>query len=245
MARAIQAKRMGKARRKSVKSRSSRGSRRALTAFKPYNGIQGTNPANVGVFRGIGFPDRLFVNLVYSDSFALAPSAGTITPYNTFVVNSIWDPQDALGGGQPTYYDQFAAIYKRYRVAGAKMTCTFAYSQNSTNGIGPALVGMQSSDLATLPTTDAGTLISTPNTSYKLLVPGDSPQTVVSTYSQKNTYPGQDSLCTSAFGSNPDRRWFTKVWASPQGQEVTMPINVVMMIEYTVELTDLLQQVDA
>lgn len=245
MARQIQARRMQYKKKKRTSVRKVRGERGKQLTYTPYASIRGTNPKNTAVFRGIGFPDRLFTNLVYSDSFILTPSAGTITPFMVFQLNSIFDSQYALGGGQPTYYDQLALVYKRYKVLGAKITCNYSYGNTTTAGVGPAIVGIQCSDLTTLPTTDAGTLISSPNVGYDVLVVGDTPKNVVQTYSAKATYPDQDALLTATFGANPDRGWFAKVFASPQGLEVTAPINVVMMIEFNVELTDVLQVTDA
>ncbi|HHZ94411.1 MAG TPA: hypothetical protein EYN67_02375 [Flavobacteriales bacterium] len=48
------------------------------------------------------------------------------TPYYEFVyqLNNLFDPQVALGGHQPMYYDSFAAIYNEYLVTSAKVIIT-------------------------------------------------------------------------------------------------------------------------
>ena len=70
--------------------------------YTPYPSIR-VLIENQTTFKGKGFPDRLTTNVVYSDSFILDPSAGTPTPYKTYLLTSGYDPDNAVGGGQPTY----------------------------------------------------------------------------------------------------------------------------------------------
>lgn len=219
--------------------------RQRFNQYKPYPGIRGTNPQNVVRVRGIGMPDRLITNLVYSDSLILDPSAGTPTPY--FVINmaSAFDPQFAIGGGQPTYWDQLALIYKKYQVVGCKVTANFSYATQLLGGVGPSLVGIECSDIGTIPTGDAGTLISSPNTSFELLSIQDGTKSVVATYSPKNTFPNELSGTVALTSASPALSWLAKIFASPQGTDVEQPINLVIMVEYCVEFSDLLGVVDA
>ena len=131
-----------------------------MQAYTPYSSIRGTNPANQTTFKGKGFPDRLTTNVVYSDSFILDPSAVTPTPYKTYLLTSGFDPDNALGGGQPTYWDQLATVYSRYKVNGAKITATFSKSSTNAANEGPYICGIECSDQTSLPTTNAGVLIS-------------------------------------------------------------------------------------
>lgn len=195
--------------------------------------------------KGIGLPDRLNTNLVYSDAFPLDPSAGTPTPFAAYRMTSVFDPDNALGGGQPTYHDQLAAMYKYYIVKGAKITATFGYSNQTAAGVGPALCGVQCSDVTTIPSTDSGVLISAPNTSYAMLTPGGEAVKVVATYSAKNTFPYDMADLTAGVSSNPAINWFAKVFASPIGSEQEAPISCTIIIEYNVEYHNLLQLVDA
>ena len=129
--------------------------------YTPYPSIRGTNPENQTTFKGKGFPDRLTTNVVYSDSFILDPSAGTPTPYKTYLLTSGYDPDNAVGGGQPTYWDQLSTVYSRYKVNGAKITATFSKSSTISANEGPYICGIECSDSTSLPTTNAGVLIST------------------------------------------------------------------------------------
>lgn len=217
--------------------------RKVRNAYAPYNGIRGTNPTSLVRVRGIGMPDRLITNLVYSDNKTLTPGAGSLG-FSVFRLNSVFDPDEAVGGGQPTYHDQISTMYKRYRVLGAKITAHFSYASGITAGIGPAICGIQCSDVNTIPTSDVGGVISLPNTGYAMLSPNGDPVKVVATYSQKNTYPGQSMDLTANVGANPLFAWLAKVFAGSLGSTDTTAIQCVVVIEYCVEYSDLLQVVD-
>lgn len=211
--------------------------------YAPYQGIRGTNPTNVVRVRGIGMPDRLITNLVYSDNKTVTPGAGSLG-FFVMRMTSVFDPDEAVGGGQPTYHDQIAAMYKRYRVLGAKITAHFSYPTGITAGIGPAICGIQSSDVNTIPSTDVGGVISLPNTSYAMLSPNGDPVTVVATYSAKNTYPGQEMDLTASTGANPVLNWLAKVFVGATAGSDTTAVQCVFIIEYSVEYSDLVQVVD-
>lgn len=213
-------------------------------AYSPYRSTRGTNPENSVSFKGKGFPDRLTTNLVYSDSFILDPSAGTPCPVKTYVMSSAYDPDNALGGTQPTYWDQLAAVYGRYMVNGAKMTAIFSRSTTVLGDVGPYICGISASDAATLPSTNAQVLMSAPNTGFRVVNQEDGSVTVTSTYSQKNTFPEFNSALQARTNANPTINWFAKVFASPQGINVEVPINVVVIIEFNVTFSDVTQIVD-
>lgn len=234
--------------RTSMKSRSKnvkRSARSRRDAYSPYNSIRGTNPQNHLSFKGKGFPDRLTTNLVYADSFILDPSAGTPMPLKSYLLTSGFDPDDALGGGQPTYWDQLSLIYKRYIVNGAKITATFSKSTSVTANEGPYICGITCSDQSGLPSTSAGLLISSPNTSWRFVSQEDGSQQVVATYSQKNTFPDIVDAVQARVNANPTQNWFANVFAGPQGVNVETPINVIIIIEYNVTFSDVVRVVDA
>jgi hypothetical protein len=66
-----------------------------------------------------------YITLKYSElmSHSMATTVGT---QSTFRLNSIFDPNAAVGGHQPYGYDQLAALYNRYRVLRAAWKITFA-----------------------------------------------------------------------------------------------------------------------
>lgn len=71
------------------------------------------------------FPSRKNVVLRYVDDFTL--NAGNAsTAVRVFKVNSLFDPDDSVGGHQPMYFDQYKLIYSGYKVNYATITfiCT-------------------------------------------------------------------------------------------------------------------------
>ncbi len=63
-------------------------------------------------YRGIGFPDEFYTDLVYVKSTVYSTSA--VVGYQ--LQSSLFDPDPAVGGTQPTFFDQLAAVYGRYQV---------------------------------------------------------------------------------------------------------------------------------
>lgn len=214
-------------------------------AYKKSNILtSGTNPANHVIHRGIGFPDKFTTNLVYTDSFVLDPSASTICPSKRFRWANLYDPDYETGGGQPTYYDQLAAMYGRYIVNGAKMTVIFSRMTGTAAGIGPYICGVLTTDgnTTSLPTTDAGTLISLPNCSFAVVNDQDGSKTVTATYSRlKWTDSSLDAYPTTATSSYA----LAHIFASPQGTDVEAPINVVVVMEFNATFMECKSVIDA
>ncbi len=63
------------------------------------------------------FPARNRVRLTYCEVYSLTPSASTLSSVY-YYQTSLYDPRGSVGGHQPLYFDQLAAIYSRYRVIG-------------------------------------------------------------------------------------------------------------------------------
>lgn len=83
--------------------------------FKRRNQI--TSKYESTMVRQVGRPDKLIVKLPYAQQVGL-----TGNPFSSvnLLVNSLYDIDTAIGGGQPAYYDNYSAIYNRYRVIGVK-----------------------------------------------------------------------------------------------------------------------------
>lgn len=73
---------------------------------------RGVNTSKVRA--ALGFPDRMITKLEYRTSgiYSVAATPGYID-YN---LNSIYDPEIAVGGHQPLWTDQYEAVYNKYRV---------------------------------------------------------------------------------------------------------------------------------
>lgn len=80
-------------------------------------GKRGQNPSSsrevvTRVPQSIGYPDRTRVTLRYCDLITVT----TASPQYTFRGNALFDPDFTSTGHQPMFYDQFIAVYQRYRV---------------------------------------------------------------------------------------------------------------------------------
>lgn len=86
-----------------------------------------------------GFPNSKLVKLRYVEHFTLDYIA-SIAEYR-FRCNSIFDPNLTGTGHQPMGRDQWAELYQRYMVVGAKATLT--YVNTSVSAQTPAYIGMK------------------------------------------------------------------------------------------------------
>lgn len=215
---------------------------RAITSSTKSFAIKGNNPKNVLVHRGVGFPDSFKTTVVYSDSIILTPSGGTPAPSKGYRLTSLYDPDVSLGGGQPYWFDQLMGIYGRFKVLGAKMTCIFAYTNVIAADVGPTVVGIETGEISSLSSTNAAVLRMTSNVSSDLLTTQSEPKTVVATYSPSQYFGDvlTDALTGSA-SADPSRNCQAWVFASPQGVNITQPINVLITIEYFTEFTQQIQ----
>lgn len=83
---------------------------------------------------GTGFADVTYAKLTYVQQVTIAPTSGLVTGYLAYRGNSLFDPEVALGGHQPLYFDQYSAIYAHYRVMASKIKID-AITPSSTNGM--------------------------------------------------------------------------------------------------------------
>ncbi len=67
-----------------------------------------------------GFPDQMRVNLVYEDLYTLTTVSNPYTVYQ-WRGNGPYDPDFTGTGHQPRYFDQYAAIYNKYKVFASKI----------------------------------------------------------------------------------------------------------------------------
>lgn len=79
-------------------------------------------------------PDRMNVTMIYSDQISIATtSAGVLTNYYTFRLNSIYDPNFTATGHQPRGHDELNLFYKKYIVRAAAVEVQPLYQ-----GVSPA-----------------------------------------------------------------------------------------------------------
>lgn len=71
---------------------------------------------------GIALPKSRVTTLHYTEQHNMALGDNL-----TYMINSAFDPNAAIGGHQPLGYDQWSAMYTKYYVIGAKYKFTMAY----------------------------------------------------------------------------------------------------------------------
>lgn len=80
---------------------------------------------------------KLRTRLTFCDTKTISPS--TSAAYQVYRLASIYDPDFTGVGHQPAFHDQWAALYKHYRVIGVKWSVLFAPKRGAkyfTTGIG-------------------------------------------------------------------------------------------------------------
>lgn len=92
------------------------------------------------------FAQRYITKMKYSETYSLTLSNSFTQIMN---LNSIWDPNRALGGHQPYSRDNFDSIYQRYRV----IACSYVINAISQTGDTIRVVALPSNELIASPYT--------------------------------------------------------------------------------------------
>lgn len=143
------------------------------SAVIPFRRRRGVN--TVKVKAALGFPDRMISKLEYRTngiySVALSPQ------YIDYNLNSIYDPEVALGGHQPLWTDQYAALYNKYRVFRCKYEVKIM--SLSTGGTPARYVALASAQSTSSLPTNIGDAWEQNRTANKVLPSGPDKVTVV------------------------------------------------------------------
>lgn len=91
------------------------------------------NKWKMTIQKSIGFPDTFITKLKHYTVPYQFTSGGTTT--QAFRINSLYDPDYSVGGGQPYYFDQMMLIYERYQVYGCKIKVDIMNRSTSVNVI--------------------------------------------------------------------------------------------------------------
>lgn len=122
-------------------------------------GRRGIQNIPVPRFRNPFKNDSELVQLTYYQSIYLDGGSDTTTSW-PFSFNSLYDPDQTIGGHQPLYYDNYAALYGKYKVSFSKMTVTVV-----NHNVNTAVIN------------SGGTVQTQPNYSYRLAIVRDASTT--------------------------------------------------------------------
>ena len=163
------------------------GGKSSRSTFKRIDTNKGTNPAHMVVHRGIGLPDKFRTRLIWNQAVVLTGFSSALTQSYAVRLNGPYDPQVALGGSQPQYYDMLASMYSTYMVRGAKISCTFGPTTSSTAGDGPYMCWcVKCGRAAALVTTNPSILTQMPSTGHTIMSPNGNSVSVTQTFSLNN-----------------------------------------------------------
>ncbi len=224
---------------KRVNRRNNHKNRINLSGWSINSSPDNSGPVSYSDPRVIGFPDFYRVRLTYVDLITIAPGSNVGT--YVFRGNSCFDPDFTGIGHQPTYYDQLALIYSRYRVFSS------AISASVVNGSASAV-----GTLCVLPSTN---VLAPPNVYEAMQLPyarktrevpvGGGRETAVSHSITTAKILGlknreiMDTDYSAAVGNNPLSQWYWNCVASANGN-----VNLVCQftIHYDVEFYDRVDQ---
>lgn len=68
---------------------------------------------------------KLIVPMRYCETLTLNPGVGGLMTYNAYAANGIYDPNITGAGHQPMGHDEYATLYKKYRVLSSHITVEF------------------------------------------------------------------------------------------------------------------------
>lgn len=168
----------------------------------------------------VGCPKEMRVKLMYHCQTVMAAPAAGIAAYTTYRANGPFDPEVAIGGAQPRYYDEWSAIYQQVTTVKSKITCQFANEQYDTS-IRNCLVGVAHTSnsqplvsTATLTKTDAMELT---HSNYRLASNNNAVYPSI-TWSPDQYFIGKtiyDEELASGTGATPQRPCYFHVWVTP------------------------------
>lgn len=182
---------------------------------------------------------RLRTKLNFTINASIGSVAGAMTPIQ-YRLNSLYDPEVALGGGQPMYFDQLAAIYSRYRV----WNCKVSLCVHGTLAADAFVVAAPNNNGMALASIDFTRLQQAPG-AFPIMVTNSYGKAIwaTRTYSIPKhmgmsvlNYAGSDDT-QAQIGADPnDAIYFAVGCVNPAS--VTTGINYVLKLEYDVEFFD-------
>lgn len=189
-----------------------------------------------------GIPQHKIVTMPYADSWPNTVSTGGVHNLITYNANSIFDPQNAVGGHQPYSHDQWALFYKDYTVLSSYITVTFSWSNGDAAGSTvPVLCGV---------VIDSNNLVdAAPFTkrekfpgSFKTLYPGETQRVSVrAKYNGKLFWGKRDIIDLSAqqalMSADPTAlAYFNIVTQAADGASTTDGVHVSVKLSYRAKL---------
>lgn len=184
-------------------------------------------------------PDIMEVQLVYNRTASFGAASPVV---QVFRGNSIYDPDFSGAGTQPMGHDQWATLYRRYRVLASKCQVITA-STDATDTNGCVVVPLNTSAASTI----AGEYVEAAYASVgKISRSGDNTSQKVTNYITTSKIRGipsdgvmyEEDLGAS-FGANPTRDWYWHVcWYDGAGGINAISGTASIRVTYYVQCYD-------
>lgn len=196
----------------------------------------------------IPFKENMMTRLRYHLLFELSNTAspGGIA-YNTFNLNSLYDPNASVGGAQPRFYDQlFSASgpYLNYRVMGARIKVRFINDNTSAGALSHVGVFIRDGSAGNVSTVNEP--IELPNNTFRILetMNAGNQHTLITKYvniaNEMNVAQVQDNEDGQAqYNANPADMICADVWFRPLDLVTGTTIYADVTIDYIVQCCDL------
>lgn len=190
----------------------------------------------VNVRTAIGFPDSEVAKIRYSDQITITGS--TYAQY-TFRGNSVFDPDESGIGHQPMYFDQYAAVYSKYKVVASSCKVTVA-NYDATAAVVAVLV--PSSEIVTI--TSYAIAMEQPYAKRTELIPISTRQGVKCTVKSMMTTQRMlgltkaqlaDDDYSASTGSSPLSLWY---WNIAFLDDNAVGVHILVDLEYSVVFYD-------
>lgn len=190
---------------------------------------------------GFGFPATKVIPMRYTDIVTLTTGAGTMQSWN-WRANSIYDPDNSGTGHQPIGHDQWAQFYGRYCVIGSKIRVYC--NDSSTAQAYPFLFGVQLVNDTGSALTDYTTIVEQGREKFSIHNRNyDAKRAVSHGFSMKkffNLANCKDNMQAHGahFGANPVEQATFRLWLQSQDKTSSVSNNFLVIIDYSVLLSE-------
>jgi len=184
---------------------------------------------------GKGFPKRLTFTHKYKQYVYMASAAGALNLQN-FSANGLYDPNLALGGHQPMYFDQLTALYNHYHVMKSKIKITAIRTGTNSN----CIMVLYLDDDTVVNATNAETMAERPGAKLVSCWPATGNLgKLTATFDAKAMFGGDiydNDTLKGTSSANPSEQ---SVWTIGFNANTSSNVDFLVEIEYTVVWSEL------
>lgn len=187
------------------------------------------------------FPRTFMARLKYFDQVSLNPTVGSNVSTYSYKCNDVFDPDAQLGGHQPMGFDQYMAIYGRFRVVASKCSCIFL-ANDSTSLNSSAVCGILRTTSNSFPGS-ISVVVENDSCVYRAIQLGDTSRPISIKYNTKKSQGIKNimdniELSGTSTGS-PAIQDFYQIWiANANPSNDAEPVDIQVQLTYWVVFSD-------